>query len=102
MLPFDSNVCLFVINRSPLYGLLLMHSTDDGRVGYPDDSHSYSEYSSDSVPSLPAGVEHERCRYPVVQWLSPPRTHNIEVQTNREVVLAKQEKGTGTVHAEAH
>ena len=73
ILPFVSNGCLFVMDCSPLYELIPMHSTDDGRVGYPGDSHSYLDCSSCSLPSLPADVEsHERCRHPVVWWLAPP------------------------------
>ena len=107
MLPFVSNGHLFMIYRSPLYKLLPMHSTDDGCVGYPGDSHSYLDYSSDSLPFiLPDGVEpHEQCRRPVVRWLvspRPPCTHNIEVQTVREVVPEKREEGAGVMHTGAH
>ena len=98
-LPIVSNDRLFVIDRSLYYELLPMHSTDDGRAGYPGDSHSYSDYSSDSLPSLPAGIEPGGCcRPPVGRWLAPrriPQTRSIEVQTNR---LSVQEDGVGTEH----
>ena len=73
-----------------------MHSTDDGRAGYPGGYHSYSDYSSDSLPSLPAGIgTGDRCLPPVEQWLAPcriQRTCSIEVQTDRVRV---REDGVG-------
>ena len=106
MLPFVSYGRLFVIDCSPLYELLLMHYTYDDHVGYPGDSHSYSDYFSDLQTPLPASVElHAQYRRPVVGWLAPPcppHTCDIEVQTDREVMPAKREEGARTVHARAH
>ena len=87
MLPFISNGRLFMIDHSPLYEFLPIHSTDDGRDGYPGNYHSYSDYgeSSFSSESLPAGAEpRERSIHLVMKWLisphpRPPCTCNIEV-----------------------
>ena len=76
-----------------------MHSTDDGCAGYPGDSHSYSDYSSDSLPSLPGGVEPGgRCWPPVGRWLAPChilQTRSIEMQTDWVRVRGEE---VGTKH----
>ena len=58
-----------------------------------------ASFSSDSL--LGVLKASEQCSSPIVKWLvppCPPHTHNIEVQTEREVVKELQEEGTGTEH----
>ena len=48
-----SNNRLFVIDPSPHYETHPMLMSAECRAGYLGDSHSYIDYSSDSLPSLP-------------------------------------------------
>ena len=106
MLPFVPNSLLFVIDHSPYYELIPLHSTDDGHTGYPGDVSFFYSDSSFSSDSLPAGAEaRERCIFLIVRWLAPPchpRTSNIKVQIDHDVVPEKQQEGTGTKHIKAH
>ena len=88
-----------MVDRSLYCELLPVDFSDDIRYVYPGYSHSYSNYSSVSLPSLPVGVGiSDRCWSPVGRWLAPQRilcTLSIEVQTDCVHVW---EEGVGTQH----
>ena len=66
---------LFVIDRTPQYESPLMLESAGSNAGYLGDSHSYFEYSSDSVLSLPGPGTSVRpsSRLAVAHWYAPPR-----------------------------
>ena len=90
-----SNNRLFVIDPSPHYETHPMLMSAECRAGYLGDSHSYIDYSSDSLPSLP-GVGtpfRPNSRLPVGRWHAPsrvPRTCDVSVQAWGPSVLEEE------------
>ena len=93
-----SNNRLFVIDPSSHYEAHPMLMSAGCKAGYLGDSHSYIDYSSDSLPSLP-GVGtpfRPNSRLPIGRWHAPscvPRTCDVSVQAWGPSVL-KEEAGT--------